>query len=254
MTLLEKIQKHISNCTQDQLDAALIAAEITEDQIAKSPGLMGSIVGRLKKSVPGGMEVSRSQIISVSAPAPKVVTTAPIATAAPTQPIDRDWAKFDPNELSALTYEDLELYSEWQEKEEKRVTLLNRIQGKRATTIASTEESLKNQLTIAETNRRVLQAKAQVEYATNQGAELDDLAVSVGTAAMADQFDREKNALQDLAKVGKETPTLGQVALLQATVIQRDRLNRSNAIANSIAPMVNRIGASTEKEMVTIDA
>ena len=254
MTLLEIIQETIPTATQEQVSDILQAHSTTETAVLSKPGKLAAFIGLVEKSQPGGM-ATRSQIISASTsePAPKVVTTAPIATVN-TQPTDRDWAKFDPNELSALTYEDLELYSEWQEKEEKRITLLNRIQGKRATTIASTEESLKNQLTIAETNRRVLQAKAQVEYATNQGAELDDLAVSVGTAAMVDQFDREKKALRDLATVGKETPTLGQVALLQATVIQRNRLNRSNAIANSIAPIVNRIGASTEKEMVTIDA
>ena len=253
MSLLEKVQKHVSTCTQDQLDAALLAAEITEDQIAASPGLMGSIVGRLKKSAPGGLEVSRSPIASATS-VPKIVIPAPVALTNP-QPIDRDWAKFNPDELGNLSYEDMESYSVWQEKEEKRITLLNKIQAKRAATIASTEESLKNQLTIAETNRRVLQAKAQVEYATTQGKELDELAVSVGTESMVDQFNREKNALRDLATVGKETPTLGQVALLQATVIQRNRLNRSNAIANSIAPMVSRIeAAQPEKEVVTIDA
>ena len=253
MSLLEKVQKHVS-CTQDQLDAALLAADVTEDQIAKSPGLMSSIVGRLKKSVPGGLEVPRSPIVSaVSVLATKIAIPAPVVAIVP-QPVSQDWSKFNPDELVNLTYEDMESYSVWQEKEEKRITLLNKIQGKRAATIASTEESLQAQLKIAETSRRVLHTRAQVEYACTQGAELDELTVSIGTAAMVDQFDREKKALYDLATVGKETPTLGQVALLQAQVVQRDRLNRSSAIANSIAPMVPRLEASKDREVMTIDA
>ena len=253
MTLLEIIQETIPTATQEQVSDILQAHSTTETAVLSKPGKLAAFVGLVEKAQPGGM-ATRSQIISAStAPAPKVVTTAPVAPVNP-QPIDRNWAKFNPDELANLSYEDMESYSAWQDMEEKRITLLNKIQSKRAATGISTEESLKNQLTIAETNRRVLQAKAQVEYATTQGKELDELAVSVGTESMVDQFDREKKALQSLATVGKETPTLGQVALLQATVIQRDRLNRSNAIANTIAPKVNRLEASTEKEMVTIDA
>lgn len=249
MTLLKTIQETVPTATQSQVSDILQTQGTTESAVLSKPVRLAAFIGLVEKAQPGGM-ITRSQIMPA---VPKIVITAPIAPVN-SQPIDRDWAKFNPDELSNLSYEDMESYSVWQDTEEKRIMLLNKIQSKRAATIASTEESLKNQLTIAENYRRVLQAKAQVEYATTQGAELDELAVSVGTESMVDQFNREKKALQDLVAVGKETPTLGQVALLQATVIQRDRLNRSNAIANSIAPKVNRLEASTEKEVVTIDA
>lgn len=256
--LLEKVQESIPAATQDQLTDILNTIETSAELILSAKtGKFQGFLKLVQDAQPGGLASVESvtPIVSATVQTPVSAPIVPDAAPVASEGGDRDWATFDPNQLDTLSYEDLESFSEWQDKEEKRVALLNKIQNKRASAISSTEEALKNQLLITETNRRVLQTKAQVEYATNQGAELDKLAVSIGTATMADQFVREKNALNELGQVGKETPTLGQVALLQARVIQRERMNQSNGIANSIAPMVKAIGpTSTEKEVVTIDA
>lgn len=167
--------------------------------------------------------------------------------------IDRDWASFDPAGLDTLSIEDLTLYSEWQEKEEARMEMLNKIRSRQVATIAAKESALKAQLDIAETSRRVVQTQAQVEYAQTKGSELDDLARSVGTSTMADQFDREKTALTDLGKLGKETPVLGQIALLQAQVLHNERMNMAANIQNSIAPLVQSIAPAAEKSAQTIE-
>jgi hypothetical protein len=195
----------------------------------------------------------------VETPAPIAPVPTPAPTEAPKAPIgpseggDRDWATFDPSDLETLSIEDLTLYSDWQEQEEKRMELLNKIRFRQAATIAAKESSLQAQLNIAETSRRVLQTEAQVKFANKEGAELDALAVEVGTAAIQDQFQREKAALEKLGTVGNETPTLGEVALLKATVVKHDRLNMAANIQNSIAPLVKAIGGAEEQNVQTID-
>lgn len=250
--LLEKVRETIPAATKDQIEDILNTIGSTPESVMAKPGKLQSFLGIVQKAQPGGLASveTPAPIAPVPTPAP---TEFPKAAIVPSESGDRDWATFDTNKLDTLSFEELESYDEWQAKEEKRIALLNRIRGNQAKAIAAKETSLKSQLDIAETSRRVLQTQAQVEYAKSQGAELDQLAVSVGTATMADQFDREKSALNDLGKLGKETPTLGQVALLQAQVIQHDRLNMAANIQNSIAPLVKSIGPSTEKSAQTID-
>lgn len=248
--LLSKVQETIPTATLEQIEDILNTIGSNPEAVLSKPGKLQSFLNLVKAAQPGELATVETPDPIVPAPI-EVPKTAPIVSA---NGGDRDWATFDTNKLDTLSFGELESYDEWQSKEEKRIALLNRIRGNQAKAISAKETALKSQLNIAETSRRVLQTQAQVEYAQTQGAELDELAVSVGTATMADQFDREKSALNDLGKLGKETPTLGQVALLQAQVIQHDRLNMAANIQNSIAPLVKAIGASTEKSAAqTID-
>ncbi len=250
--LLEKVREVIPEAAIDQIDDILNTIGSTPEAVMAKPGKLQSFLKLVEAAQPGSLE-------PVETPAPitpvKTQSSAHIESAEAVESGDRDWATFNPADLETLSIEDLTLYSGWQEQEEKRMALLNKIRSRQATTIAARESSLQAQLNIAETSRRVLQTEAQVKFANQEGAELDALAVEIGTATIQGQFQREKAALEKLGKVGNETPTLGEVALLQATVVKHDRLNMAANIQNSIAPLVKAIGASTEKsaEAQTID-
>jgi hypothetical protein len=253
-TLLEKIQKAVPTATEAQLNQALADAGMDAAKVESSNGLMGSIVGRVRKMQAGGLAVKAVDAPIVDASA---IATTPAVNAvdAPIASVEceRDWATFNVRDLGSLTMAELLEFKAWRTDDAVRKALINEILGDEAATIAAYEESLQNQLVIAETNRRVIKAKAQVEFLNEKGEALDNLSLETGKDMAQDYFDRETASFATLRTVGKQTPTEGELLLLQARVVNRDRMNRANTIANTIAPLVKAIESANTQDVQTID-
>ena len=252
MSLLEKVQKHVSTCTQDQLDAALLAAEITEDQIAASPGLMGSIVGRLKKSAPGGLEVSRSAVISaVSATAPKVATSTPVVTPSVKLSTSFDWETATDEECDA---------------EDDRLSKLAARSLRKANALklerqiaATNAEIFDNEAQTLDFNQKGLDAsqelakqRAMLEVQAASAPRLLQMQIDAATSIATDRINRTEAAIDAGKSAMKETPLASEIAAFRAKLTQREMMNRATALTNATPALLG--AAQPEKEVVTIDA
>ena len=251
--LLAKVRETIPAATNEQIDDILNTIGSTHEAVMSKPGKLCSFLRLVEAAQPGGLAAIEPEaaIVSATAAPAKTVET-PIV---PANDGDRDWVTFNVRDLAALTTAELREFKLWRAEESERKALMNEILGEEASAIAAEEKALQNQLTIAETNRRVIKAKAQVEFLNEKGSALDELSLETGKDLAQDYFDRETESFATLRTVGKETPTEGELLLLQARVVNRDRMNRANTIANTIAPLVKAIGASTtaQEEVQTID-
>lgn len=251
IALIEKVRETIPAATVEQLQDILTTIGSNPESVIAKPGKLQSFLLMVQKSQPGGLAPVETPAPIASIPTPAPETPAPIVATSG----DRDWAKFNIRDLATLSMAELKEFKAWRAEEAERKALMNEILGEEATSIAAEESALQNRLTIDETNRRILKTKAQVEFMEQKGSDLDQLSRETGKNLAQDYFDRESESFRNLRTVGKETPTEGELLLLQAKVVNRDRMNRANTIANTIAPMVKAIGqAPVEKEMVTIDA
>jgi hypothetical protein len=250
--LLNKVRETIPAATIAQLEDILNTIGSTPESVMSKPGKIQSFLAMVQKAQPGGLAPveTPAPIAPVPTPAP---TEAPKAPIVPSEGGDRDWSKFNIRDLATLSMAELKEFKAWRAEEAERKALMNEILGEEADAIAAEEEALKNRLTIDETNRRILKAKAQVEFMEQKGSDLDKLSLETGKELAADYLERETKAFKSVLDLGKQTPTEGELAHLQAQVVNRSRMNRANTIANSIAPLVKAIGGAEEQNVQTID-
>jgi hypothetical protein len=265
MTLLEKIQKHIPNCTQDHLNAALADAELTEEKVEQSSGLMGSIVGRLKKTVPGGLatqgtsisaktKTPQQTIVSATVPTPTTAPIASVSTPVASESGDRDWATFNVRDLATLSKTELQSFKAYRQEELERQALINEILGLEAQSLDTEAANLQAQTQTQTSHRMVESDRAAFEIASQSGEELIQLARAAGKQSVEDQLSRDRAALEEIVRVGKQTPTQGEVQLAQAHGLRRRRMNALVGTENQWEQEVTRSLPAAQETMVTIDA
>lgn len=251
-TLLEKIQRHVPTVTQSQLDDALLVANLSADKVASDNALTQSIVGRLKKNVPGGM----TTIAPTTPPVPMLKEEAKAKTEEVEVKMgDRDWATFNIKELSSLTDEELDSFQAYREADLKRKNKINAILGMESESLDIEAEILKTHSKVQTASRSVEGDRHAFSLASAQDSELLELAIKASESTVLDELERNRVVFEQIVNLGKQTPTYGELRLLEAQKFQRTRMNQSIRIQNTIEPEVQpRQLASADPSMITIDA
>jgi hypothetical protein len=263
-SLLLEAQKQLPNITKDSIESLLSEMKIEASDALSKPGKLNAFISRLQQRQPGAIAIQESGIVSSStkskAPAPiaKSIEQTPTLSVAvpevsPVDDADRDWSAFNIREIGTLSKTELEAFKAWRKEEAERQALINEILGDEAAIVAAEEKALENKLTIAETTRRVLKARAQVEVLDQGGTELDELVAELGKKTGLDQIERDRRAFTELSELGESTPTEGELLLLQGKVVNRDRMNRAVQLQNSTAQEVKAIAPTAEAAVQTID-
>jgi len=256
MTLLETIQETIPAATQEQVSDILQAHNTTETAVLSKPGKLTAFVGLVEKAQPGGM-ATRSQIISASAPAPapKVVTTAPIATAAPT-PIAKLSTSFDwdtatdeecdaeDDRLSKLAARSLRKATAL--KLERQIAATNAdIYDDEAQTIDLNQKGL-------DASQELAKQRAMLEVQAESAPRLLRLQIDAATSIATDRITRTEAAIDAGKSAMQETPLASEIAAFRAKLTQCEMMNRATSIANATPALLG--AAQPEPQLVTIDA
>ena len=250
--LLTEIRRHVPSATQEQLDKELTDASLTTEKVLSSNALIGSIVGRLKKNIPGEMIAGVSSVPTTivdptSAPKEQPKTT--------TGKSDRDWSIFKIKDLPTLTTEQLKSFRAYRQAELDRLNLMNEILGLESESLDVEALTLQAQAKVLTASRSVEGDRHAFELSSGHDDELLKLAREAAKVTTLDQLTRDRTALEGIVELGKQTPTYGELRQLQAQQFQRDRMNRSIGIQNSTATKAQlRQLAGSDPDVVTIDA
>lgn len=258
--LLEEVRRHIPSVTKEQLDGEILAANLTAEKVIASTALLGSIVGRLRKSTPGGMTIATlPNPIAAHAPKFQPKPKTEVTEKAIDEPVSelgyRDWSKFKTKDLANLTDEELDFFKAYREADLKRKNKINEILGLEAENLDIEAANLQA-ITQVQTADRVLETdRAASEYAQTSGEKLIELARAAGKAASEDQFNRDCAALNQTIEVGKQTPTQGEIGLAQAQGLRARRMNALVGIQNQWEQKIQPMQlAGADSSVVTIDA
>ena len=258
--LLEEVRRHIPSVTKEQLDDEMLAANLTAEKVIASTALLGSLVGRLRKSTPGGMTIANlPNPIAAHAPKFQPKPKTEVTEKAIDEPVSesgaRDWSKFKTKDLPTLTIDELESFKAYRQSELKRQNLLNEILGLESEKLDIEAANLQAQTQVQTADRVLETDRAASEYAQTSGEKLIELARIAGTTASEDQFNRDCAALEQTIEVVKQTPTQGEIGLAQAQGLRVRRMNALVGIQNQWEQKIQPMQlAGADLSVVTIDA
>jgi len=253
MTLLETIQETIPAATQEQVSDILQAHNTTETAVLSKPGKLAAFIGLVEKSQSGGM-ATRSQILSASAPAPKVVITAPIApigTPSVKLSITFDWETATDEEcdaeddrLSKLAARSLRKANAL--KLERQIAATNAdIYDDEAQTIDLNQKGL-------DASQELAKQRAMLEVQAASAPRLLQMQIDAATSIATDRITRTEAAIDAGKSAMQETPLASEIAAFRAKLTQCEMMNRATSIANATPALLG--AAQPEPQLVTIDA
>ena len=254
MTLLETIQETIPTATQSQVSDILQAQNTTESAVMSKTARLAVFIGLVGKAQPNAM-ATRSQIISAptSVPAPKVVTTAPVA---PVNPIAKlstsfDWENATDEEcdaeddrLSKLAARSLRKANAL--KLERQIAATNAdIYDDEAQTIDLNQKGL-------DASQELAKQRAMLEVQAASAPRLLQMQIDAATSIATDRITRTEAAIDAGKSAMKETPLASEIAAFRAKLTQCEMMNRATSIANATPALLG--AAQPEPQLVTIDA
>ena len=247
MTLLETIQETIPAATQAQVSDILQSHNTTESAVLSKPGKLAAFIGLVEKVQPGGMETTRSAIISATAP--KVATSTPVVTPSVKLSTSFDWetatdAECDAEDdrLSKLAARSLRKANAL--KLERQIAATNaEIYDDEAQTIDFNQKGL-------DASQELAKQRAMLEVQAASAPRLLQMQIDAATSIATDRINRTEAAIDAGKSAMKETPLASEIAAFRAKLTQCEMMNRATALTNATPALLG--AAQPEKEVVTV--